>query len=183
MGNSMMGAFGTLAGIALSLASLLAAIRFLLQAAKVDAYNPLTQYVIRLTNLVLSPMRTLLPSGERVDMASLVAVWLLEIAQLALVREPALALLLFGGLIETLDLFANLYFFALIAVVIMSFLAPASAHPAGALLRQLTEPLLAPVRRVIQPMGGLDFSVLVVVFALMFVQSGLLPWLGALVGL
>ena len=183
MGNTMMGAFGMLAGLVIYMAALLAAIRFLMQAAHVDAYNPLAQYVIRITNPVLSPMRTILPSGDRMDMASLVAVWLLQIGQLALIREPAVGLLLGGGLVQTIDLFANLYFFALIIVVVMSFVAPASGHPAAALLRQLTEPLLAPVRRVIPPVGGLDFSVLVVLFVLMFIRGGLLPWLGALVGL
>lgn len=183
MGNAMMGAFGMLAGLVLYLASLLAAIRFLLQAAHVDAYNPITQSVIRITNPLLSPMRMLLPSGDRVDMASLVAVWLIQIAQIALVREPEIALLLFGGFVQTLDLFVNLYFFALIIVVVMSFVAPASGHPAAAILRQLTEPLLAPVRRVIPPVGGLDFSVLVVLFVIMFVRGSLLTWLGALVGL
>lgn len=183
MGDAMIGAIGMLAGLGLYLAALLAAIRFLLQAAHVDAYNPVTQYVIRVTNPVLSPMRALLPSGDRVDMASLVAVWLLQIAQLALIREPAIGLLLFGGLVQAIDLFANLYFFALIIVVVMSFVAPATGHPAAVILRQLTEPLLAPVRRVVPPVGGLDFSVLVVLFVLMFVRGGLLPWLGAFVGL
>ena len=129
MGNTMMGAFGMLAGLVIYMAALLAAIRFLMQAAHVDAYNPLAQYVIRITNPVLSPMRTILPSGDRVDMASLVAVWLLQIGQLALIREPAVGLLLLGGLVQTIDLFANLYFFALIIVVVMSFVAPASGHP------------------------------------------------------
>jgi len=90
---------------------------------------------------------------------------------------------LLGALVKSLVLFANLFFFALIAIVVLSFVAPVSSHPGAVILRQVTEPLLAPVRRLIQPVGGIDFSVLVVLFALMIVRGNLLPWLGALVGL
>ena len=183
MDSPMMSAVSMLAGVALNLAALFAAIRFLLQAAQVDAYNPIAQYILRFTNPVLAPLRSLLPSQGRVDLASLIAVWLIQVGQIALFRDVGAATFLLGGLVEALGLFANLFFFALIAIVIMSFVAPVSSHPAAAILRQVTEPLLAPVRRVIQPVGGLDFSVLVVLFALMIVRGNLLPWLGELAGL
>ncbi len=183
MDNSMIAGFSLIAGLALDLAALVAAARFLLQAAEVDGYNPIAQYVIQVTNPVLAPFRIILPSQGRVDMASLVAVWLLQIGQVALFHEPALGVFLLGALVKSLVLFANLFFFALIAIVVLSFVAPVSSHPGAVILRQVTEPLLAPVRRLIQPVGGIDFSVLVVLFALMIVRGNLLPWLGALVGL
>lgn len=171
------------ASLVLYLVALFAAVRFLLQAADVDSHNPLAQHVIRITDPVLSPMRALLPSKGRVDMASLVALWLFEAGQIALLPEPEVHRLLLGGLVESLALFANLYFFALIIVVVLSFVAPANSHPAAVILRQLTEPLLAPVRRALPPVGGLDFSVLVVLFALMILRNGLIPRLGDFVGL
>jgi len=183
MDNSMIGGFSLIAGLALDLAALVAAVRFLLQAVEVDAYNPIAQNIIKGTNPVLAPLRTILPSQGRVDMASIVAVWLLQVGEVALFYEPSPGVLLLGGLVQSLALFANLFFFALIAVVVLSFVAPVSSHPGAVILRQVTEPMLAPVRRIIQPVGGLDFSVLVVLFALMIVRGNLLPWLGALVGL
>lgn len=183
MDNPSMGVMIPLAGLVLYLVSLFAAARFLLQATQVDAYNPISQQIIRLTNPVLAPLRTLLPSQGRVDLASLVALWLLQVGQIALIREPAFSPLVFGGLVQTVDLFANAYFLAMIVVVVLSFVAPVSSHPGAVLLRQVTEPLLAPVRRVIPPMGGLDFSVMVVLFVLIFVRGNLLPWLGGLTGL
>ncbi len=183
MGDTLLGTAMLLSGLVLYFAALLSAVRFLLQAARVDAYNPVAQYVIRLTDPVLAPLRILLPSGSRVDSASLLAAWALQVAQLALAGYEDLQVLLLGGLVHTLDLFANLFFFALIIVVVMSFIAPASAHPATMILRQLTEPVLTPVRRVVPPVGGLDFSVLVVLLALMILRSGVLPWLSALAGL
>ncbi|MCY4040530.1 MAG: YggT family protein [Gammaproteobacteria bacterium] len=183
MDNSMFGGLSIIAGLALDLAALLAAVRFLLQAAGVDGYNTVAQHVIKATDPVLAPLRIVLPSQGRIDLASIVGVWLLQTAKVALFHEPAIVVLLLGGLVQSLALFANLFFFALIAVVVLSFVAPVSSHPGAVILRQVTEPLLSPVRRIIQPVGGLDFSVLVVLFALMIVRGNLLPWLGALVGL
>jgi len=68
MDNSMIAGFSLIAGLVLDLAALVAAARFLLQAAEVDGYNPIAQYVIQVTNPVLAPFRIILPSQGRVDM-------------------------------------------------------------------------------------------------------------------
>ena len=181
MGN-LVSAFGLIANVLVLVATLFAAVRFLLQAMRTDAHNPIAQSVIRITNPVLSPLRAILPSVDRVDLASLAAVWLFQMADMALSGRRGLGVFLWGGLIETLALFTNLFFYALIVIVIMSFVAPTSGHPAAHLLRQLTDPVLAPVRRVIRPVGGLDFSVLAVLFGLMLFRGSILPWLGGFVG-
>ncbi len=77
----------------------------------------------------------------------------------------------------------DLYFWALIIMVILSWVAPGTYHPGIALLYQLTEPVVAPFRRLIPPMGGLDFSVLFVFLILVVVRDYLLPGLMLEVGL
>ena len=72
--------------------------------------------------------------------------------------------------ISTFFLVIQLIFFARI---ILSFVAPYSQHPAAKLVYDITEPILAPIRRVIPPMGGFDFSVLVV-FVLLSMLEGIL---------
>ena len=64
---------------------------------------------------------------------------------------------------------------ALIFVIIMSFLAPSSYHPAALLLHQVTEPILAPARRLIPPLGGLDFSPILVFIVLILIRDFMLP--------
>lgn len=182
MGEQMTGTLYLLASVALLMATLFCALRFLMQVMRVDAYNPISQSVLRLTNPVLTPLRRVFPSGDRVDTASLFVVWLLQVADIALAGGYGLVFLLWGAVIKSIALFANLYFYALIVVAVMSFIAPASGHPAAVLLRQLTEPLLAPVRQVIRPVGGLDFSLLVVLLGLMILRGSVLPWLGGLFG-
>ncbi len=58
------------------------------------------------------------------------------------------------------------YTFALVLYVLLSWVAPGTYSPASALVSSLCEPLLAPVRRVIPPLGGIDFSALFVIIAL-----------------
>ena len=83
---------------------------------------------------------------------------------------------LFGiGLFDTLRLLLTVYWFALIVVIVLSFLAPGSYHPAAALLSQVTEPILAPARRLIPPLGGLDFSPILVFMILILIRDYLLP--------
>ena len=88
---------------------------------------------------------------------------------------PGLAYLFGIGLFDMLRLLLTVYWFALIVVIVLSFLAPGSYHPAAALLAQVTEPILAPARRLIPPLGGLDFSPILVFMILILVRDYLLP--------
>ena len=62
------------------------------------------------------------------------------------------------GLFEMLRLLLTVYWFALIVVIVLSFVAPGIYHPAAELLAQITEPVLAPARRLIPSLGGLDLA-------------------------
>ena len=72
-------------------------------------------------------------------------------------------LIALGSLLGTILLF---YTFALLLFVLLSWVAPGTYSPASALVSSLCEPLLAPVRRVIPPLGGIDFSAAFVIIAL-----------------
>lgn len=81
----------------------------------------------------------------------------------------------------------NIYYYAIIGSIIMSFVMMFSGnmhpHPALQLVWQLTEPIMAPVRKVIPPMGGLDFSPIFVFLGIQFVQSLLVGAAGVSSGL
>jgi YggT family protein len=75
--------------------------------------------------------------------------------------------------VGVLGLLVKIYFFALLAMIILSWIAPGSGNPAVYLLYQITEPVMAPVRRVLPPMGGLDFSPILVFILINVVQIAL----------
>ncbi|MFU8763622.1 MAG: YggT family protein [Haliea sp.] len=163
----------------LTLALLAVVLRFLLQLVRADFYNPVSQFLARLTNPLVLPLRRLIPSLGGLDLSSLLLALILQtaaiVALLALngVSPPNVGLLLVWSALGILGLMVNIYFFALLAMIILSWIAPASRHPALLLLFQLTEPVMAPFRKMLPNMGGLDFSPILVFILINILQIAL----------
>lgn len=147
-------------------------LRLVLQLARVDFRNPLAQAVIRATNWLVLPLRRVVPPIGRFDTASLLALVLVQLARKALVvllalgALPGLGGLALNALLDLALLVLQFYSFAIIAYAILSLVAAGSYNPAAALLGALCEPLLAPARRLLPPLGGLDLSPVLVLIAL-----------------
>jgi len=139
-------------------------IRFLLQLLRADFQNPISQFLIKATHLPSRPIRKLIPTYRNIDGASLVLVILVQclIIQLSASLNGAslihLGHLLSWSALGILSFTLDIYLYGLLAVIIISWIAPHSHHPAIALLHQLIEPVTAPFRRVLPPLGGLDLS-------------------------
>ncbi len=163
----------------LSLYLLAMLLRFLLQLVKADFYNPISQFLVKVTNPLVIPARKVIPSLGGLDLASLLLALALQMAGIAailLINSLALpnpALLLAWAGLGVLGLLVNIYFFALLAMIILSWIAPGSSSSAVYLLHQITEPVMAPVRKVLPSAGGLDFSPIVVFIAINVIQIAL----------
>ena len=150
-----------------SLGSLYLAIvmlRFLLQLSRADFYNPISQFLIKATHFPSKPLRKVLPTYRSFDPASLVLALLsqlLVIELTALVNGFDMVNVLYAlawGAIGAISLVLNIYLYGLLIVIIVSWIAPQSQHPALILLNQLIRPAMEPFQRIIPPMGGLDLS-------------------------
>jgi len=144
---------------------LVAVLRFILQLVQADFYNPLSQFIVRATQPLAGPLRRVIPSIGRLDAASLLLSIVLQLLLMSITLALAgfnplnlLSILLLWSLLGIASLFLKVFFFALIASVIISWLAPASRNPAAQLIEQLCWPLLAPFRRFLPSLGGLDIS-------------------------
>lgn len=168
----------------LTLFCLAAMLRFIVQAVRADFYNPICQAIVKITDPVLKPIRMAIPTMGGLDLASLLVALLLQIALLMLLYSgiPAMTAVLVAPF-RLLMLVFDIYFWSLLIVVILSWVSPGNRHPGAMLLYQITEPLLAPVRRLIPPVGGLDFSILVVFLLLMVVREFLVPGIAAEFGI
>jgi len=155
-------------------------LRLLLQWVKADFYNPLSQFLIKVTNPVLVPARRVIPSIGKLDTASVVVMLLLELIQLALIIQLTQAdygfqfLLLFAVKKLLVTLLVT-YFVLIIARVLVSWIAGQSRHPLIPLIYQLTEPVLRPFSKLLPPIGGVDLSPLFALIALRFLLL-LLGW-------
>ena len=160
---------------------LMVVMRGVLHTSRVNFYNPISQLIVRLTNPLLAPFRNFLPAAGRVDWAVVVlAVLVQSLILLAITviagdgwATPGLPILLVWGVIGVLGLLINLYFFTLIAMIIISWVAPGSRHPAIELIWQVSEPVMAPVRSLLPNMGGIDFSPILLFIIINVVQIGL----------
>jgi YggT family protein len=145
-------------------------LRFLLQLARADFYNPITQFVVKATNPPLRPLRKIIPGWGGIDGASLVLAVIIQAITFFLILIalnggiPSMnpLTLLVWAVLNVLGLIVKIYFWSVIAVVVVSWIAPQSGHPAIQLVAQLTEPVMSPVRKVMPSMGGLDLSPIIV---------------------
>ncbi len=151
-------------------------LRFLLQLVRADFYNPISQFLVKITNPLVVPLRKLVPGFAGMDMASLLLALALQLAGIVVLLMmhglalPGIVLLLLWSVLGVIGLLVNIYFFALLAMIILSWVAPGSRHPAIYLLHQITEPVMAPVRKLLPPMGGLDFSPILVFILINVIQ-------------
>lgn len=150
--------------------------RFVLQIARGDFYNPASQVIAKLTNPLLKPLRRIIPGFGGLDVASIVLFF-----GLVAIKITVLVMLFGGGTINpgqfllfeiffSAQLILNFFIGVIFISVILSWIAPPGSNPFADILNQMAEPVLAPARRLLPPMGGLDFSPMIVLFLLYFIK-------------
>ncbi len=161
-------------------------LRFFLQLTRADFYNPLSQFIVKVTSPVLVPLRRFIPSMAGMDIAALVLAWALKALELLLVVlistgafTPVLAI--FGAIPGLIELCINIFLYAIIIQAILSWVNPGAYNPAAALLYTLTAPVLRPVQRIIPPIGGIDLSPMAAILGLIVLKMLLIPPLRQLV--
>jgi YggT family protein len=169
-------AFSYLIGTLLDLYISAIMLRLLLQWVRADFYNPVCQFLVKVTNPALLPLRRVIPSIGRLDTAAVALMLALEIFGVWIISRLGSSPLGLGQifLFSVTKLVATLlitYFFLIIAAVILSWVGARMRHPVIPLVYQLTEPVMRPIRKVIPPIAGIDLSP---VFALIGIRFLLL---------
>jgi len=162
-------------------------LRFLLQCVRADFYNPLVQFLVRITNPPLLPLRRIVPGYRGLDLASVVLVVALQLVEVLLVTLVLGQGVSFWGVLlltlaELLKLLINIYLWSVVIQALLSWFNPDPYHPATRLLTQLTAPLLRPARRWLPPISGVDLSPMLVIVALIFVSLLLQDFVGLWTG-
>ena len=176
MNSSFASAFSYLVSTLISLYATAVLLRLLLQWVRADFYNPVCQFLVKITNPILVPLRRVVPSIGRIDTASVLLLLLLEVLRiwiLGILAHTAIspfATLVFAAF-SLVAMVLWTYFFLIIAEVILSWVGRNFRHPVVPLIYQLTEPVLRPLRRLIPPISGIDLSPL---FALIIIRFLLL---------
>ena len=138
-------------------------LRFLLQLLRADFYNPLSQFVVNITNPPLRPLRRFIPGFRGLDIASLTLAFIVATIKLLIISTIAgvtlnLASTILLSIADILQTTVYIFIFITIARAVLSWFQQGGQNPIERLLSSLSEPLLKPLRRILPELGGLDFS-------------------------
>ena len=146
-------------------------IRLLLGFARANFHNPLSQFIVKVTNPVLVPLRRFIPSFGSIDTSAVVLAYALTLAKISLlfliargaIMFPESLLLALGELIKTI---IWVYIIALILQAVISWVGNTQGNPVAPLINSLTNPILRPIRKVVPLVGMMDLSPLVAILGL-----------------
>ncbi|MFI3217644.1 MAG: YggT family protein [Methylococcales bacterium] len=146
-------------------------LRFLLQYCGSDFYNPISQFLIKITHPPLKVLRRYIPAVRKIDTSSLVLVFALQMLadfSIGLLKGDAigiasLAILSTSHLIELL---IDIFIYAVFIRALLTWFSPVGFDAVSAILTSLTEPLLNTCRKFIPYIGGVDLSSLAVLLFL-----------------
>ncbi|MDF7667535.1 YggT family protein [Orbaceae bacterium ESL0727] len=153
-------------------------LRLWMQRVRVNYYNPFTQLIVRITQPIIGPLRRVIPSIGRFDTATWLVLYLIALLKIIFIFSLGTTAPIWNvdylliALLAIVQAVGTLLFWLLLFRAILSWIMALSQRPSYAddLLAQLTEPLIAPIRRIIPPIGMIDLSFMVVVFILFFLN-------------
>ena len=171
---------------------MLVLMRFVLQWLRADFYNPVSQFIVRATTPLLKPLRRLIPGFGGQDIAALVLALAILIIKYLLIRAMGAGVIEIGnaaapigsagvfglllmGIAEIIATFLNIFLFAIIIEVILSWVSPGGYNPIIGLIHSVAEPTMRPFRRFIPPLGGLDLTPLFATLGIMVAKMLVVP--------
>ncbi|MCE0849849.1 MULTISPECIES: YggT family protein [Pseudomonas] len=187
--NALSGAAIFVVQTLVSLYLVIVLLRFVLQLVKANFYNPLCQFAVRATQPLLKPIRRVIPSFGGLDTSSLLLSVVIQALLMAFVLMVTYGTfgdilhLLMWAIIGITSLFLKIFWVAMIVMVIVSWVAPNSHNPAAELAYQISEPVLAPFRRIVPNLGGMDISPIFAFLAIQVIQSFVMPPLAVYAGM
>lgn len=157
-----------------SLYILVVMIRLLLGLSRADFHNPISQFVVTLTNPPLRPLRRVIPPIKSIDTAAIVLLLLLKFVQNTLLfilmgRSANPILVLYVSVFQLIELALYVYIFALIIQAVLSWVNPGAymgGNPLGSILYSLTRPILEPLSPMVPRIGMVDITPLVAIILL-----------------
>jgi len=146
-------------------------IRLLLQWVRADFYNPVSQFLVKITDPVVKPLRRIIPGFGGIDVATLLlAITVIALKSMIVFQTVNPLVIAIVSLEATITLCLNIFLYAIIIQAILSWVNPDPYNPAVSLLNSLTFPILKHFRKLIPPISGMDISPIFAIITLLFVQ-------------
>ena len=158
-------------------------LRVWLQLVKADFYNPLSQFVVKVTNPLVIPFRRFIPGFGGIDLATVLialVISILEFIVIPVLNGGPIDVLSasYFGVLALIKQIGFLLFIIMLVMALMSWVVQ-GYNPTMVIFQQLTDPFLRPIRKVVPAIGGLDLSILVAFLLLNVINillSGAIPY-------
>ena len=161
-------------------------IRLLLQLVQADFYNPISQLMFKVCAPVVEPLGKLFPTLGTLNIAALIAAvlvqWSVHLIFGIIQGAHPLSILSYLPLaaFNLLPILTKIYLWGIFIIAISSWIGT-TGHPPVRLVGQIIEPFLRPFRRLIPPMGMMDFSPMAAIISLIVIRNSVLPMIGGLI--
>lgn len=174
MGSSLDQAGLYLIHLAAGVFTFLLVLRFLMRATFVSWNNQIVMFIAKVTNPVALPLSKVIPSKGRWDFAALIAAYLIQVLLVIVIawmqsKNPSFAFYLMFALTEILNFLLDMIFWLIIIQAVLSWVMQ-TPNPNLEIFFQITAPILAPFRKIIPPISGIDISPIVAIVAIKLTQ-------------
>lgn len=151
-------------------------LRLCMQRLGMRYFNPISQWVIKLTNPLVVPLRKVIPGYRGFDLA--IVFWLIIIAfveaflllWLRLHLLPQIGGVLIVAVGNLIEKTVNLFFYTIIIRFIISWIPTLQHNPVSEIVYAITEPLLQRARQLIPTIGSFDFSPILVLIVFQLIS-------------
>ena len=171
---------------------LLVLLRFMLQMLRADFYNPVSQFIVRLTSPPLKILRRVIPSLGGQDTSAILLCLVIVYTKFILLRLLNTGAIHIGGILVSIDgtgylglliysfadlisLFLTIFLIAIIIQVILSWVNPGHYNPVVGLVNTLAAPALRPVKKIVPAIGGLDLSPIIATLMIYVAKMLIIP--------
>jgi YggT family protein len=147
-----------------------------MQLVRADFYNPFAQFIYKITNPPLLPLRKIIPKLGNLELSAVLLALILQALELVTIFyikgfTMTLSVTAIGGLFlrgagELLDIVFVIYLFASFMLLIFSWMQPGRYNPVISVLAQVVEPVYKPIRNRLPSIGSLDITPMLVIFLL-----------------
>ena len=171
---------------------LLVLLRFMLQMLRADFYNPVSQFIVRVTSPPLKILRRVIPSLAGQDTSAILLCLVIVYTKFILLRLLNTGAIHIGGTLVSIDgtgylglliysfadlisLFLTIFLIAIIIQVILSWVNPGHYNPVVGLVNTLAAPALRPVKKIVPAIGGLDLSPIIATLMIYVAKMLIIP--------
>lgn len=140
------------------------------QFCRVDINLPISQSLLRMTSFAVDPVSKFVPTIKGINFAAILIAFLVLVVEKILVYQTSLPVAVLAAVLGVIKIFGQILFFVSLIRALMSWVTQGS-HPLDYTVAQITEPVLGLIRKLLPRTGMLDFSVMVLGFGLLILNS------------